>query len=163
MNRRNFLRLSLLVPVALLTKLQVEPEKFEIISPSETYLKAFEKMPEAFLEGYKMGQKTMEGYAEGVRVYPASIKCWDRALTDEEIREEYMRGSVTYYDDTDWEKVEWDEMPEGLETIELEWSSENCDPIADLEAVQDWMLNKRGIEKPRWIVVGGREGYKEYF
>lgn len=97
MNRRDFLRLSLLVIPALSLNLQLEPEKFEIISPSETFNKAFEKMPEAFLEGYKMGQRTIEGYVEGVQGHNQSVP----------------------------------------------WSSENCDPIADLEAVRDWMLDTR--------------------
>jgi hypothetical protein len=122
MNRRNFLKLSLLVLPALATNLEVSGEKFKIISPSETFNKAFEKMPEAFLEGYEMGQKVMEGYAEGVQGLP------------------------------------WGEMPEGLETIEVEWSGKNVhleqlgwpnpdnyDPIADLQAIVEYALSHRGI------------------
>lgn len=110
MNRRDFLRTALLVLPALVTKFQLEPEKFEIISPSETFLKAYEKFPEAFQEGYKIGQNVVEGYAEGVQ------------------------SPVT-------------QVGPGMETYSYTWSSNNCDPIADLKAVHDWIYENRGLER----------------
>lgn len=126
MNRRNFLKLSLLVLVALYTNLEVSAENLEIISPSETFKELYEEGHKRLIDAYETSQQMMKGYAEGVRA----------------------------------DSIPWEEMPERLETIELEWSSENCDPIADLEAVRDWMLNKRGFEdKYKLVAENGRIRY----
>ena len=68
-SRRHFLKLSLLVPLALSTKLQVEPEKFEIISDSHKF-KTIDQIAFSPSKAWEeMGKRAMEGYVEGVQAH----------------------------------------------------------------------------------------------
>ena len=120
LGRRQFLKAALLVPLALATKVQ------ETRSAEDVLLEVVNQ------SGWTSGDQVFcfspsEAFAEiGNKVF-----------------EGYAEGVRRYPSDVD----EYGEPNWKLETFGNSWSSENCDPIADLQAVHDWIYEDRGLER----------------